>query len=87
MEWFGFDKVVHIGMFAAWAVAVRYDLSPEQYPFLYVFLTGLFFSLVTEVLQILIEGRNFDVYDILADAIGVLAGLLISKKLLRLIKR
>jgi VanZ family protein len=85
--WFGFDKIVHFGMFATWAVAVRYDLSPKNFRFYLVFLSGVFFSLTTEVLQILVEGRSFDVYDILADSIGVIAGLLVSKKLLSLIKK
>jgi VanZ family protein len=82
----GFDKLVHFGMFATWAVAVRYDLPDRVFAFWLVLTAGLTFSILTEVLQILAEGRTFDVYDMLADAIGLLAGLLVSKKIVSLMK-
>jgi VanZ family protein len=82
----GFDKVVHFGMFATWAIAVRYDFQ-SKYKFLFAFVAGISFSLLTEILQILVEGRTFDLYDVLADVTGLLFGLLISKFLLSLIAR
>lgn len=75
----GIDKVVHVGMFAAWAMAVRYDFSLKPFPSLLVFLAGLFFSALTEVLQLLVEGRSFDLYDMAADGLGVAAGLLAGR--------
>jgi VanZ family protein len=85
--WFGFDKIVHFGMFATWVVAIRYDLYPKNFRFHLVFLAGLFFSVLTEVLQIFIDGRNFDLYDVLADGAGVIVGLLVSKKIISLIRK
>lgn len=82
----GFDKLVHFGMFATWAVAIRYDLPDRTFAFRLVLIAGLTFSILTEVLQILAEGRTFDVYDMLADAIGLLAGLLVSKKVVSFMK-
>jgi VanZ family protein len=83
----GFDKVVHMGMFALWAIAVRYDFDTKPFKFFIVFLAGIFFSILTEILQLMIEGRNFDVYDMAADGIGLIAGLLVSGEVLKLLKR
>ena len=83
----GFDRLVHIGMFAVWAVAVRFDFHPRSFPFVLVFLAGLLFSFVTEILQLLVEGRTFDVYDMIADAIGLVLGLLVSGRVLRILRK
>jgi VanZ family protein len=83
-----YDKLIHMVMFTVWALAVRYDFDntrPVRY--LMIFVAGLLFSLLTEVLQILIEGRTFDTYDMAADAVGVIVGLLISAPVLRWVKR
>lgn len=79
----GLDKVVHIGMFAVWAIAIRYDFDSRPFPFLPAFLAGLIFSVLTEVLQLAVEGRSFDLYDIAADAVGVAAGLLVGGAILK----
>lgn len=79
----GMDKAIHIGMFAVWAIAVRYDFNTKPFPFLIVFVAGLFFSALTEVLQLVVEGRSFDLYDMAADAVGVLAGVLVSGVVLK----
>lgn len=74
----GFDKLVHVGMFGLWAIAVRYDFRAKTLNFFVVIAAGILFSLLTEVLQLLVEGRTFDVYDMAADVIGLAAGLLIG---------
>jgi VanZ family protein len=86
VEIVGFDKVVHLGMFATWAIAVRYDF-PSRYKVLFIFIAGLFFSFLTEVLQLLAEGRSFDIYDMVADAVGLIIGLLVSRRILKLLGR
>lgn len=78
VEMGGFDKLVHVGMFGLWAIAVRYDFRAKPFNFFVVIAAGILFSLLTEVLQLLVEGRTFDVYDMAADAIGLAAGLLIG---------
>lgn len=83
----GFDKVVHVGMFMVLAVAVRYDFNSPSFNFIIAFLAGLLFSLFTEILQLMVEGRTFDLYDMIADGIGLLVGLLISGRILRLLGR
>ena len=84
---FGFDKVVHVGMFGLWAIAVRHDFNSPEFKFFVAFIVGLSFSLLTEVLQILVEGRSFDVFDIVADAIGLGTGFAASGILLRWLTR
>jgi VanZ family protein len=83
----GLDKIVHMGMFAVWAVAVRYDLNTKAFKFLPVFALGILFSLLTEVIQLLVEGRTFDVYDMAADAIGIVIGLLVGGQVVKLIDK
>jgi VanZ family protein len=81
-----YDKLIHMAMFATWAVAVRYDFK-DRFSLSMIFGAGLLFSLLTEVLQLLVEGRSFDLYDMAADAIGLIVGLLVSGVLLKLIDR
>lgn len=81
----GYDKLIHMIMFAAWAVAVRYDSRRRPLNFMIVLLTGIAFSALTEVLQLLVEGRSFDLYDMAADALGLVVGLLVSGPILAFI--
>ena len=79
----GYDKLIHFCMFATWAVAVRYDFRTAPRKFFRIFIAGLLFSLLTEVLQLPVEGRTFDPYDMAADGVGLIAGLLASGPVLR----
>ncbi len=83
----GFDKFIHFGMFAAWAVAIRYDLNRNPFPFLLIFAAGTFFGALSELLQVWVAGRTVDFYDITANALGVVIGLWISGPIVRLIRR
>jgi VanZ family protein len=83
----GFDKLIHILMFGAWALAVCFDYRSRALKFWIVFLAGIIFSLLTEVLQLMIEGRSFDVYDMVADGVGLLIGWLSSKMLIPFYER
>lgn len=82
----GYDKLIHAVMFALWACALRYDFEQLRYRYFAVFLVGLLFSILTEVLQLLVEGRSYDMFDMLADMTGLGAGLLVSGKFLAWIK-
>jgi len=82
-----YDKLIHVVMFAVWALAVRYDFDTRPVRYLMIFVAGLLFSLLTEVLQILVEGRTFDTYDMAADGVGLIVGLLISAPVLKWVKR
>jgi VanZ family protein len=86
VELIGFDKMVHVGMFGLWALAVRYDFRSPSFKFFLAFVIGMSFSLLTEVLQVFAEGRTFDWFDVVADSIGLLSGLLMGSKMLALLK-
>lgn len=79
----GYDKLIHMAMFAVWAIAVRYDFSNSRFRYVLAFFMGITFSALTEILQLLVEGRSFDLYDMAADAVGLLIGLLIGGPLVR----
>lgn len=81
----GIDKVVHLCMFSAWAVALRFDF-PGVKPWI-VFMLGMLFSLVTEVVQLFAEGRSFDLFDMVFDGIGLTIGLLIAKPVIKFMDR
>jgi VanZ family protein len=83
----GYDKLIHMAMFAAWAIAVRYDAKEKSFRPMQVFMLGLGFSVLTEILQLLVEGRSFDVYDVIADALGLAIGLLISGPVVTSLKK
>lgn len=83
----GYDKLIHLCMFATWAVAVRYDFKTGPRKFFMIFGAGLLFSLLTEILQLPVEGRSFDPYDMAADGAGLIAGLLVSGPAIRVLER
>ncbi|EME19687.1 VanZ family protein [Rhodococcus triatomae] len=66
------DKVTHLLMFLALAVAARY----AGFRFRWVLLGGLLYAAVSEVLQAALPiQRSGSVWDWAADAVGVLLGL------------
>jgi VanZ family protein len=77
----GFDKIVHVGMFGLWAIAARYDQRTKPFKYVLAFFIGLTFSIVTETLQLRVEGRTFDGYDVAADVVGLILGFAASQKL------
>ena len=82
----GIDKLVHFTLFYVWSLAIRFDFE-KKFNWKIGWLTGFAFSFLTEGLQILIEGRTFDYYDILLDVIGLTAGLLTGNYVLKLVFR
>jgi VanZ family protein len=84
VNFIGFDKIVHIGLFGLWALAVRYDFRLVKFSL--AFIIGLSFSLLTEVLQVFVEGRTFDWFDMIADCIGLSIGLLVGVRVLTFLK-
>ncbi len=81
----GLDKIVHFTMFFTWIGVVRYDFSLLKK--WHLLLIGLSFGVLTELFQLFVEARSFEVYDLLADGVGVIAGLLLSPYLLSLFRK
>jgi len=73
----GIDKLAHFALFMIWATALRRDFG-NNFRWPWVFAVGVAFSILTEILQIMVEGRSFDYADILADGVGLIAGILMG---------
>jgi VanZ family protein len=83
----GYDKLIHMGMFLVWALVAQYDLGTKPLSRLVMlFFAGTVFSAMTEVLQIVVEGRSFDMYDMIADIVGLIIGLMIGGPIIRWFK-
>jgi len=80
----GFDKVVHIFLFALWATAVRFDVK-TSFNVTATALAGILFSVFTEIIQVFTEGRTVDGYDLVADFIGLAVGVVVGKVVLQLL--
>ena len=84
----GYDKLIHFGMFLVWVVALQFDFGTKSLSRrIFFLLAGVAFSALTEVVQILVEGRSFDMYDMIADVVGLIAGLLIGPTIIRWLRR
>lgn len=81
------DKVIHLVMFTVWAVAIRYDYRPKRFSLIRMLAIGIPFALATEVLQTLVEGRSFDIYDLLADVAGICLGWVVAPPLVGWVDR
>lgn len=80
----GVDKIVHFLLFAGWTVAITHDFNVKWYK---VLIAGLLFALLTELIQIPIEKRTFDLNDLLADTAGILFGMANAAWIIRLTKK
>jgi VanZ family protein len=82
----GIDKLAHVSLFALWAVCVRLDFSPG-FRWQVWLACGLLFSFLSEVLQIMVEGRTFDWTDMAADTAGLVLGISTGGLLIRWLNR
>ena len=84
-EWLQPDKVIHIFIFAVLSFIILYDArtqylqSKKRYLFGIAVVSGTaLYGLLTEVLQYYVFiGRSGNVYDVMADCVGALAGWLL----------
>jgi hypothetical protein len=76
----GFDKFVHSSLFIVWSI-LWLNIVPSSAG--RVIAVGMLYGLALEFLQQLLPfDRTFDLWDALADAVGVLLGYLIKTKIL-----
>jgi VanZ family protein len=79
------DKVVHLGLFAGFVVLWGIRL-PNATALLVII--GIVFGIVVECIQDGMKlGRSFDVYDIVADSVGVFVGILTVSLIRQYIKK
>ena len=88
------DKFKHFGAFFVLAVLLNFafhfqtkSLFIKLNSFSVTYFVIIFYSLFDEIHQILIPGRYFDWFDLLADLVGGIMGILIVRKIIRLYKR
>jgi len=74
-----FDKLVHVGLFAIliflWRSAFNSEFS--AYNFLLLFSALLYGIMVEYIQRYFVANRDFDLYDVVADMIGSILGLLV----------
>lgn len=68
-----FDKVVHFCIFFLLSVSISNRFSQTK-QFVDAVLAAVILGLLTEFAQQYIPGRNMDIYDAMADTLGVVAG-------------
>ena len=80
------DKIKHFGAYFVLAILLNFTLYIQnRFPLLskksmlFTFLITLFYGLFDEVHQIFIPGRAFDWWDLVADIIGSVLGILLVK--------
>jgi VanZ family protein len=87
-SWFAdiqLDKLVHIGLFSVliflWCSAFELGLPANAW---IVIMTAIFYGLLVEYVQkTWIPNRSFDLYDLIADAIGSIVGLMVWLRVYR----
>lgn len=83
-EWLSPDKIIHIFIFGVqsflvlFAFRTQYLLGTYRLVYIAILVSiTILFALLTEVLQVYVfVGRNGNVYDFIADILGVFVGLL-----------
>jgi VanZ family protein len=71
------DKLVHFGLFFIEGYFLSASRLFEKRRIFFPLLIGLVLGSLTEYLQIFIPGRSGDLFDLLADMIGVMCGILV----------
>jgi VanZ family protein len=82
------DKIVHIFLFGPFAFLLLHYLfslpelhSKIKFPFLLTLFLGIIYATITELLQFFVfVGRNGNIYDAIADTVGVITGIYIYQK-------
>ena len=74
-----FDKLVHIGLFAVLIFLWRsaFDSDQPKYNLILLFSAVLYGLAVEYIQRYFVPNRDFDLYDVLADTIGAIIGLIV----------
>lgn len=83
-EWLTIDKIVHVFIFGIQALLLLFAFDEQYFSGKYrlvfiwlILLVTTLFALSTEVMQVYVfKGRDGNLYDFIADVVGVLTGLL-----------
>lgn len=83
LDWLSPDKLVHFALFGTYAYLLAKGFRKQttsaflkQNPVIFSIIIGIVFAIFTEVMQkFVIPGRNGNVYDFLADVLGIFLGI------------
>lgn len=67
----GLDKAAHLLFFGTWSLAVQFGFT-IRHRWNWILISGVTFGLITEVIQIFIKERSFDLFDLLFDTFGLM---------------
>ncbi len=86
VDLFQIDKVIHILLFAPfsfiWLLKYQLSKSLNSKTIYIILLFGILLAFLTEVIQYyFIRGRNGNIYDAIADILGVFLGLIVFKEI------
>lgn len=82
----GIDKIAHISLFIIWSVAFRLDTG-SSFKWMWCLIIGVVYSVASEFIQILAEGRTFEWLDIGCDCIGLGLGIIAGPYVVPLLQR
>jgi len=80
-ELLSYDKILHaleyliLAVVSSWAL-LGIPSNPDWRPLIWIFLIGFLFAFSDEFHQLFVTKRSFDLYDLLADAVGLVLGLI-----------
>ena len=82
------DKILHFGMFAPLSFFIAWGIFKDQKTRVTAIIIslafGIIYAIATELLQyFVVTGRNGNIYDAIADVIGVILGLLLFHKIIK----
>lgn len=66
----GLDKAAHLLFFGAWSLAVQFGFT-TRHRWGWILGTGIALGISTEVLQIFVKERSFELLDLLFDTFGL----------------
>ena len=68
------DKIIHFGLYGllGWLLARGFNLADSKYPVLLPIVIGMVFAVSDELHQAFVPGRDADVFDVMADFLGIL---------------
>ena len=82
------DKIIHVGLFFVlvilWCLPSGSRISPKGINRVYLYITFAFFvyGIAIEFIQrYFVPHRSFDIFDIVADTVGCVAGFIVAKKI------
>ncbi len=89
----GWDKLMHFVAYFIYGICMQLAViaslvkKSEKYQIFIVVLLSSLFAFSDEIHQSFVPGRDADIYDVLADLLGILTSMLLFKRTEQIVKR